>query len=122
MRRCLRPQLSGAARLLLITSPKRETYKDVAKVNALMLYMPLWSMEELLACRSKLGLPVPEAFVKKCFERRTCTPRGGQQRRWWWPQRPPRPQIPRPPRRRPRRRASLARRGKLDLLQSPEAV
>eukprot|EP00198_Chlamydomonas_reinhardtii_P002999 XP_001692335.1 predicted protein [Chlamydomonas reinhardtii] len=53
-RACASPRpLSGAARLLLITSPKRETYKDVAKVNALMLYMPLWSMEELLACRRR---------------------------------------------------------------------
>ncbi|KAG2423795.1 hypothetical protein HXX76_015071 [Chlamydomonas incerta] len=62
------PELGGDARLLLITSPKRKTYKEVKNLNALMLYMPLWSLAELLACRSKLDLPVSEALVTKCFE------------------------------------------------------
>ncbi|KAG2431995.1 hypothetical protein HYH02_013067 [Chlamydomonas schloesseri] len=62
------PELKTKAHLLLITSPKRDTYKVLEKRGARMLHMPPWSLEELQACRSKLDLSVSEAFVKKCFE------------------------------------------------------
>ncbi|PNW75828.1 hypothetical protein CHLRE_12g559000v5 [Chlamydomonas reinhardtii] len=62
------PDLQTKAHLLLITSPQRSTYKELEKRGAWMLHMPPWSLEELQDCRSKLGLPVSEAFVKKCFQ------------------------------------------------------
>ncbi|PNW86233.1 hypothetical protein CHLRE_02g078200v5 [Chlamydomonas reinhardtii] len=62
------PELKTKAHVVLITSPKRSTYKELEKRGARMLHMPPWSLEELQDCRSKLGLPVSEAFVKKCFE------------------------------------------------------
>ncbi|GLC41010.1 hypothetical protein PLESTF_001070800 [Pleodorina starrii] len=56
------------ARIVLITSPKRETYQELAKAGAEMLCMPLWSLDELLSCRSKMYTNVEEGLVKELYQ------------------------------------------------------
>ncbi|KXZ41316.1 hypothetical protein GPECTOR_559g579 [Gonium pectorale] len=62
------PQLNCQARTVLLTSPKRETYKEMSKAAASMLYMPYWELGELLACRSLLYCTVDEALAKELYQ------------------------------------------------------
>ncbi|PNH04110.1 hypothetical protein TSOC_009761 [Tetrabaena socialis] len=57
------PQLDSRAHILLITSPKRDTYKAMQKEAAVLLYMPPWPLDELLECRSKMYGAVPESLA-----------------------------------------------------------
>ena len=58
------------ARTILVTSPKRERYKEFAKLGYVrMVYMPLWDEKELLKLHksefAKIpGLPLEEFFRK----------------------------------------------------------
>ncbi|KAG2424297.1 hypothetical protein HXX76_014675 [Chlamydomonas incerta] len=61
------PQLDCLARIVLLTSPKRETFKEMRKEAAEVLYMPLWKLDELLACRSLLYGTVDEALAKDLY-------------------------------------------------------
>ena len=67
------------ARTLVFSSPKRENYKDTLKAPASTIrYMPVWSWEEIEACRSLLyaddpGRPASE--VRAAYERWGGIPR-----------------------------------------------
>ncbi|EFJ39625.1 hypothetical protein VOLCADRAFT_100742 [Volvox carteri f. nagariensis] len=63
----VKPDTSTAAHTVLLTSPVHETMKVIVKEGADVLYMPLWELEELLDCRSKMYDMVPEVTVKGLF-------------------------------------------------------
>ncbi|PNH12505.1 hypothetical protein TSOC_000560, partial [Tetrabaena socialis] len=62
------PQLNCLARIVLLTSPKHETYKEVRKASGKMLYMPLWELDELLECRRLLYDTVSEGLAKDLYQ------------------------------------------------------
>ncbi|KAG2445410.1 hypothetical protein HXX76_000032 [Chlamydomonas incerta] len=64
----LPPLLNVLARTVLLTSPKREAFKEMLKEGARLLYMPLWELDELLACRRLLYSTVAESLTTELFE------------------------------------------------------
>ncbi|KAG2428108.1 hypothetical protein HYH02_014455 [Chlamydomonas schloesseri] len=62
------PQLNCRARTVLLTSPKRKTFKEMRKASARMLYMPLWKLDELLVCRRLLYKTVDEPLAEELYE------------------------------------------------------
>ncbi|KAG2423953.1 hypothetical protein HXX76_014894 [Chlamydomonas incerta] len=60
--------LDCLARIVLLTAPQRETFKEMRKEAAELLYMPLWKLDELLACRSRLYGTVDEALAKELYQ------------------------------------------------------
>ncbi|EFJ45432.1 hypothetical protein VOLCADRAFT_94291 [Volvox carteri f. nagariensis] len=57
------PLFDILARTVLLTSPKRETYKELRKHGAALLYMPLWELDELQACRRLMYSTVDESLT-----------------------------------------------------------
>ncbi|KAG2435155.1 hypothetical protein HXX76_007239 [Chlamydomonas incerta] len=57
------PRFDILARTVLLTSPKRETFKELRKQGAALLYMPLWELDELQACRRLMYSTVDESLT-----------------------------------------------------------
>ncbi|KAG2446948.1 hypothetical protein HYH02_008102 [Chlamydomonas schloesseri] len=62
------PQLNCQARIVLLTSPKYKTFKEMLKASASMLYMPCWELDELLVCRRLLYDTVDEPLAEELYE------------------------------------------------------
>ncbi|KAG2445299.1 hypothetical protein HYH02_008766 [Chlamydomonas schloesseri] len=70
------PDLDIEARIILITSPNPSLLKDMDKAGAQVLYMPLWSLDELKECHAKVyGDKVPEELVVQLYQHYGGVPR-----------------------------------------------
>jgi hypothetical protein len=56
-----------AAKTILLTSLRREIWHQFSKTACTLRYMPVWSKEELFACRSTLFSSIPEELVKTLY-------------------------------------------------------
>ncbi|EFJ41652.1 hypothetical protein VOLCADRAFT_98349 [Volvox carteri f. nagariensis] len=61
------PDTAPAVHIVLLTSPKKTTMKEMRKAVAVTWYMPFWELKELLDCRSKMYSAVPEATVEELY-------------------------------------------------------
>ena len=58
-----------AARVVILTSPRPSVYKEFLKVqDARKVFMPVWTLEELEACRAKLFSTLTAGRVKELFQ------------------------------------------------------
>eukprot|EP00891_Asterochloris_glomerata_P008663 jgi/Astpho2/8663/fgenesh1_pg.00127_%23_1_t len=63
------PEDAEGARTLLVTSPDRQVYKEAIKRdNFKIIYMPVWSLEELEKCRTAMYPEMAVADVRSRFD------------------------------------------------------